>query len=167
MNVRQPVDELCAPPGAPAPPHLPEPQLDRPSSEVLKDSTNVRRESSDVASDSDHTTRTGRASSPPTSPATPQGGHCRLPAPPRAAAFTAAATKRKRKRKDTAPGVFREYISTKLAQDKAREEQEAGRAAASGAARGASGVTEDDVRRAMVNMLDAYAAKAQPSVTFC
>lgn len=63
--------------------------------------------------------------------------------------------------------MFREDIRANFAQDKAREEQEPGRKAAAGTAGGASGETEYNVLRAIVNIPDAYAAKAQPLDMFC
>lgn len=94
-----------------------------------------------VGSDVDVDVESGAESGPETAPRDAGAGRTAT-----AADIAAAASPAKKAKRDTAVGLFREYISEKM------------RPAAVGEA---GGTTDSDVRQALVNMINAYADKAR------
>jgi len=97
---------------------------------------------------------------------TTRSGACAAPAPDTAAAAGAAASasvgsKGKRPRKETAASVLREYIQTKIDAEEQRSARDAVKRELDAETHTDSTVTENDLRRAMVNMFNAYAERAR------
>lgn len=78
-----------------------------------------------------------------------------------AAEIEASSPKPKKTKKPTAAAVLREYLQQKLVTEGASGAGNGGASGAAGRGSEADDVTDTDVRRAMVNMLNAYAEKAR------
>lgn len=128
---------------------------------IGKDATILRGSSSSVASEFEDGTSSVSARSALTSLASPQVALAECRRHPALPFFAAASTNGTFKRKEAAPGVFREYSVITFSPSKTRAEQKAGLEAGAGPGRGSSGVSDADVRRAMVNTLDVFSAKTR------
>jgi len=97
---------------------------------------------------------------------TTRSGACSAQAPDTAAAAGAAAfasvgSKGKRPRKESAASVLREYIQTKIDAEEQRTARDAEKRNLDAEIHTDSTVTENDLRRAMVDMVSAYAERAR------
>jgi len=70
-------------------------------------------------------------------------------------------SKGKRPRKETAASVLRDYIQTKIDAEKQRSARDAEKRKLDAETHTDSNVTENDLRRAMVDMFNAYAERAR------